>query len=143
MKQFEFQKALTAIFTVVDDVNRFVNVVEPWKLAKGKPQENEERLATVVYIGLESCRVVGLLLQAVMPVAMGQLLDRLGVGHENRTLESARWGYSPFGQKIQQGVLFPRFVPLATTEKGGKGPGTKGAKKASKAGRGMETVQKG
>jgi len=123
MKQLEFQKALTAVFAVVDEVNRFINLVEPWKLAKGKSLDNEARLAAVVYIGLESCRIVGLLLQPVMPVAMGQLLDRLGVAREARTLESARWGHSPFGQQIQQGILFPRLIaPIK-----GKGEKVQGA----------------
>jgi len=107
-EQHEFQKGLGAVFDVIGEVNKHVNAVQPWTLAKGKPLENEDRLNTTVYLVLESTRIFALLLQSAMPEAMKSLLDRLGVPSEQRSFSFAEWGKSPFGAKAAQGVLFPR-----------------------------------
>lgn len=109
MDQLEFQQGLGAVFEVVDEMNRLMNQVEPWKFAKGKPAENPERLEAIIYLGLETCRLAGLFLQPVMPVAMARLLDRLGVKEEDRGFKAAKWGNSPLGMGVQQAVLFPKL----------------------------------
>lgn len=84
---------------------------EPWSLAKtikefhnaDSPQnaptrkqleekkQMKEKMLRIVFQGVESLRIAGILLQPVMPTKMDQLLDMLGVKKENRTFEMAKF----------------------------------------------------
>ena len=76
---------LGAVFEVVAEANRYFASEEPWK-----SQDRSGAHATVLYVTVEVLRVVAILLQPVMPAAMGKLLDLLGVAPDERGLRRAR-----------------------------------------------------
>jgi len=70
------------------EANVYIDGEAPWSLKKTDP----ERMKVVLWVVLESVRRIAILLQPVMPGAMGKLLDQLGVLPEERMfkhLESA------------------------------------------------------
>ena len=60
--------ALEAIWHVLGETNRYFSAQEPWVLRKTDPA----RMATVLYVTLEVVRIVGILVQPVMPDVGGQ-----------------------------------------------------------------------
>ncbi|WP_078680286.1 methionine--tRNA ligase [Bartonella sp. AR 15-3] len=74
--------ALSAIFSVVADANRYFASEEPWSLRKNNP----ERFSTVLYITLEVLRRVGIMLLPFIPQSAAKLLDSLAVAEEDRLL---------------------------------------------------------
>ncbi|KAI7878345.1 hypothetical protein K492DRAFT_238624 [Lichtheimia hyalospora FSU 10163] len=104
----EFNKALSAVFDLLSEANKHFTDNEPWVLAKDSNQK--ERLDQVIYYAIESCRVAGTLLQPVMPIKMNELLSRIGVDEDKRTLKYANTqaiDARPLGPVSS--VLFPRL----------------------------------
>jgi len=103
-----FHEALRAIWQVVADANRYVDLVAPWALKKTDPARMQEVLAVLC----EVIRQVAVLIQPVMPESAAKMLDQLGVGPEQRLFDSiggkARLGH---GHEIDKPVpVFPRYV---------------------------------
>jgi methionyl-tRNA synthetase len=98
--------ALEAIWSVLGETNRYFSKQEPWVLRKTDP----ERMATVLYVTLEVVRIVGILVQPVMPDAAAKILDLLGQNGDAR-----QFGDLP--TRIVAGTplpapsgVFPRYV---------------------------------
>jgi len=105
---FEFQKGLTVILDVSQQINKYLNLTEPWTLTKGKLREDLNRLNNIIHTSLGGCRVVALLLQSTMPKSMATLLDMLGVDQQQRTSAFLGWKWNPINTKIKSAVLFPK-----------------------------------
>ncbi|MBY6414609.1 methionine--tRNA ligase [Rhodococcus sp. BP-252] len=76
-KEFDVQalhSALEAIWSVLGETNRYFSQQEPWVLRKTDPA----RMATVLYVTLEVLRIVGILVQPVMPGSAAKILEQLG-----------------------------------------------------------------
>ena len=63
-----FHRALTAIWEVIADANRYVDAQAPWALAKTDPVRRD----TVLWVLAETIRRVTLLVQPFMPGLGGQ-----------------------------------------------------------------------
>ncbi len=103
LDDLDFVTAADAIRAVVSRANRYVEETAPWKLAKG----DLERLTTVLYVLVETERLVGVALWPFMPATSEKVLDELGVaGQLSRT-----WGVTPVGSRVsaQPRPLFPRI----------------------------------
>ena len=87
MQDADIQNALVKIFEVLIKCNQYVTQQEPWVLAKKDP----ERLRTVLYMMIESMRIVALLLSPVMPEKGRLILDAMGVPPELRVGREV-WG---------------------------------------------------
>ncbi|WP_030014624.1 methionine--tRNA ligase [Curtobacterium sp. S6] len=105
-ENLDYHRALERIWRAIADVNRYFTAQEPWKLRKS----DIERMGTVLYVTLECLRVVGILVQPVMPESMGKLLDQLGQPEGDRRV------FSALGERISAGTslpkpqgIFPRF----------------------------------
>jgi methionyl-tRNA synthetase len=75
-------------------------------MARGLPEKSQEEqmrlkamIAQTIYIMAETLRNMGILLQPYIPGKARDLLDVLGVPHENRTFE-----YCGFGKDFDYGV---------------------------------------
>ena len=104
-----FQKALEAIWAVIGDANRYVDVQAPWALRK----TDQARMATVLYVLAETVRRLALLTQPFMPEASAKLLDQLAVAADRRLIahvtdEAAR--LVPETPLPRPEGVFPRFV---------------------------------
>ncbi|KAB7739709.1 methionine--tRNA ligase [Parvibaculum sedimenti] len=107
MERFEIHHYLASVFEVVSAANRYFASQEPWALKKTDPA----RMATVLYVTIETVRHAAILLQPVMPASMARLLDMLGVPEENRTFEAIEAHPLKAGVELPapEGV-FPRLV---------------------------------
>ncbi|KAH8166657.1 hypothetical protein CIB48_g1600 [Xylaria polymorpha] len=78
--------ALKAIMEVVFDTNKFFSDEAPWEKSKAGDTVAVDR---TVYLTAESLRIVGILLQPFIPEKSSEILDRLGVSPDRRTLSDA------------------------------------------------------
>lgn len=119
-------KAVQEIMQAVYDANAFLQQSEPWKLAtqlkeakdQGRPvDKGEADLDAIVFNCAETLRLVGIMLQAVIPEKSALLLDMLGVQKDRRSWEWCAVGKDgdygapmvPLG-KGARGVLFPSLT---------------------------------
>lgn len=123
MEELRFHRALVEIWELINQVNRYLDQSAPWVLARDP--EKRPRLDTVLYYSLECLKIVGILLDPVMPAASQELLDRLGfktAPAELRLEQHAVWGTLQPGALTRRGsALFPRIeqrpFPEAEPEK--------------------------
>jgi methionyl-tRNA synthetase len=108
--------AIGAIWTLVDELNNYITVQEPWVLAKDEATRN--RLATVLNTTVEGLRVLAVLLNPITPKATAKLWSAIGVSlgsiDEQHTADAGNWGQFTAGAAIGElEALFPR---IETTE---------------------------
>ncbi|MGL5447781.1 MAG: methionine--tRNA ligase [Rhabdaerophilum sp.] len=108
MADFQLHLALNAIWRVVAETNRYFASQAPWALKKTDPA----RMATVLYVTAEVLRVIGLLIQPVMPDAGEKLLDLLSV-----RADACSFAFADNAHPLQPGIelpepkgIFPRYV---------------------------------
>lgn len=108
MEDFALHVMLADLWAVIAEANRYFAANEPWRLTKTDPARRD----TVLYVTIEVLRQVAILIQPVMPGAMGKLLDLLGVATDARSF--ARLGA---GGRLESGTalpapsgIFPRYV---------------------------------
>ena len=77
-------QGLEAIWLMLGAANRYFSAQEPWVLRKSESEADQVRFRTVLYVTLEAVRVAALLVQPVMPVSAGRLLDLLGQPDDRR-----------------------------------------------------------
>jgi methionyl-tRNA synthetase len=100
--------AIGAVWTLVDELNNYITVQEPWVLAKD--EANRERLATVLYTTIEGLRSLAILLSPVMPKATAKLASSLGVAADSTIASAGVWGGIVAGTKLGElEALFPRI----------------------------------
>jgi len=68
--------AIAAIWTLVDELNNYITVQEPWVLAKN--EETRERLQTVLNVAAEGLKTLAVLMAPVTPKAAAKLWAALG-----------------------------------------------------------------
>ncbi|PKI82602.1 Msm1p [Malassezia vespertilionis] len=81
MTRYELAKAMQSAFHVIGLANEYVQRVAPWSA-----ETDVDAVRRAVYAATETLRVVGILLQPMMPTAMTSLLDTLCV--EERTWDA-------------------------------------------------------
>ena len=110
MERFALHEGAFAAFRLVDATNEFIAESAPWALARDPA--DAERLSQVLYDVAEALRIVGILLQPVMPTASVEILRRAGetrpVG-ELRLARDAAW-ISDLARTLVKGAnLWPRL----------------------------------
>jgi methionyl-tRNA synthetase len=106
--------AIAAIWTVVDELNGYITIQEPWVLAKN--DETRARLGTVLYTAAEGLRGLAVLLSPVIPEATAKLWAALGAVEALGELpaqlipDAGRWGQLAVGSTVGTlEALFPRI----------------------------------
>ena len=102
MKDFQIHLMLADIWAVVADANRYFASEEPWK-KKADPA----RMGTILYVTAEVVRQVAILAQPAMPVAMGRMLDALGVPAGARD-----FAHLGVGGRLKAGARLPAPTPV-------------------------------
>ncbi|XP_045028229.1 LOW QUALITY PROTEIN: Golgi apparatus protein 1 [Daphnia magna] len=107
-QKWNFYKGIDQVMALVRGANGFFQTMEPWKLKK---EGQLDQLNATMAVTLETARVVGTLLQPIVPSYSERLLDKLGVPQENRSWDFARlrWTTTETALGSQQAVLFPRI----------------------------------
>lgn len=77
MNAFQFANALTAIWKLVGECNKYIDVTQPWVL--GRPEGDKARLGTVLYTLAECVRRIAVMISFVMPRTPARIFEQLGV----------------------------------------------------------------
>jgi methionyl-tRNA synthetase len=127
MRAFAPHQALSEIWAVVGEANRYFAGQEPWKLSKSDPVRRD----AVLYTTIETLRVVGTMCQPFIPAAAAKLLDLLSVRVDERDYIYARPEHRLFaGADLPAPApIFPRYVEPEDAAAGDarKTGGSKGA----------------
>jgi methionyl-tRNA synthetase len=114
IQRLAIHESLSSIWTIVDELNGYITIQEPWVLAK--KDETRERLGTVLYTASEGLRALAVLLSPVIPDATAKLWAALGAGVTLGELTAqdittaGQWGQLPAGTTIGAlDALFPRI----------------------------------
>jgi len=110
MDKLQFSQALTEIWKVIGECNKYIDVTQPWVL--GKDPEKRDRLANVMRNLAECVRFTAVLIGPTMPYTPARIFAQLGV--EDPELQSwdslGAFGKIPAGTKVHKGeALFPRI----------------------------------
>lgn len=97
---------LETIWHVLAETNRYFSAQEPWVLRKTDPA----RMATVLYVTLEVVRIVGILVQPVMPDAGDKILSVLGQDSDSRRFTDLTTRIVPGTALPAPAPVFPRYV---------------------------------
>ncbi len=103
MKDFALHTMLADMWRVVADANRYFASEEPWTKRKNDPV----RFETVLAVTLEVLRVIGIMVQPVMPVASANLLDIVGSQPDARHFADA-----VATDAVAAGTLLPPPAPI-------------------------------
>ena len=109
MRELGFHKALMATWEVIGKLNKYIDSMAPWVLAKS----DIERLGTVMFHIIEPLKVVAALIWPFMPGSAERIQDQLGLSKKGRDfrLEDLRaWGKErPVKAMTRAPALFPRI----------------------------------
>lgn len=103
IQRFDFQKALTRIWSFIGATNKVVADSAPWSLAKAASRETDARaqLDACLHALARALALIGSCLAPLLPSTSERLLERLG-------LDTATVDVDPGGRRIANGaVLFP------------------------------------
>lgn len=109
-----FHRGLEAIWQVVSDANRYVDVQAPWTLKK----TDQARMATVLYVLAETVRHLALIVQPIMPDSSQRMLDQLALAPTARSFVNFGPDHAlvPGTALPAPSGVFPRWVaPEETT----------------------------
>jgi methionyl-tRNA synthetase len=116
IEKVAIHEAISAIWVLVDELNNYITVQEPWVLAKD--EVTRARLATVLNTTVEGLRVLAVLLNPITPKATEKLWAAIGgsLGDlgDQQTLDAGNW--SQFSAGAQIGELEALFPRIETTE---------------------------
>ena len=117
MTRYAFHKAAAAVWQFVSIMNKYIDMHEPWKLAK--EEDKRPLLAAVICNLLEGLRTVACLIYPVMPGTSEKMLAALGMTLPEKgffLLEQIMpWGQIQPGTTLSKPpILFPRIDMSAT-----------------------------
>jgi len=111
LEQLEFNRALEAIWQVVQIANQYVDKTAPWTLAKN--ESDADQLRTVLYHMAEALRCLSVATYAFMPTSAQTISHQLGLSIDfNSPILEHRieWGSLAPDTTIHKGTsLFPRI----------------------------------
>ena len=119
LEQLEFNRALEAIWQVVQIANQYVDKTAPWTLAKN--ESGADQLGTVLFHMAEVLRCLSFATYAFMPASAQTMSHQLGlsIDFDSPILgQRVEWGGLAPGTTIRKGTsLFPR---IESTPQGAK-----------------------
>ena len=109
MDALQFSVALSEIWKLIGDCNRYIDITQPWVLCKS--EETLPRLKTVMYYLAECIRAIAVHIYPTMPSTPEKIFAQLGVTDPAlKTWKSVqKFGGLKPGTKVEKGAaLFPR-----------------------------------
>src|SRR6202030_4310788 len=108
--QFQFSRALEAVWALIAAVDRYIVENEPWALGEKQDEDSRSRLATVLYTAAEALRIATALAHPVMPDATAKIWSQIGLGDIKKlALSELAWGQLRLGTKLGEiQPVFPR-----------------------------------
>ena len=133
MAKLQFSQALSEIWKVIGECNKYIDQTQPWVL--GKDPEKKDLLGNVLLTLAECVRFVAVLIGPFMPSTPERIFAQLGIEDEQlKTWDSLQcYGALPDGLRVRKGdALFPRIDVMKELE-ALSGDSGKEAKKEEKA----------
>jgi methionyl-tRNA synthetase len=96
-------EAVTSIWDVVSEANRYFAREQPWALKATDPA----RMGTILYVTAETVRRLAIPAQAFIPESAGRILDFLGVAKDARTISRIATGH-----QLAPGSALPAPEPV-------------------------------
>ncbi len=108
----KYHKGVGAIWQFISAMNKYIDVNEPWSLAKD--EKNIPILGTVLYNLIEGLRLVSCLIYPIMPSTSARMQKTLGIHPKDKSFfsldETMSWGQIKKGSIIEKPeILFPRI----------------------------------
>ncbi len=110
MDKLQFSQALTEIWKVIGECNKYIDQTQPWVL--GRDPEKKGLLGNVLLTLAECVRFVAVLIGPVMPNTPARIFEQLGLTDDTlKTWDSLDcFGRLPDGIRVCKGeALFPRI----------------------------------
>ncbi|WP_128895634.1 methionine--tRNA ligase [Longirhabdus pacifica] len=110
LETMQFSVGLTSIWKLVSSANKYIDLTEPWKLAK--QEESKEELASVMIHLVEALRSISIMLQPFLAETPKKMWEQLGLHDESVTSwESMQHlGNIAEGTKVAKAdPIFPRL----------------------------------
>ena len=115
METLALKEGAAAAFEIIDAVNEFITVSEPWTLAKQTDEETAQRkLSQVLFDAAEATRIAAVLLMPIMPRSCVEICQRFGFEispHDARLAVHAAWGAGSTLITKKGQPLWPRLEP--------------------------------
>lgn len=106
MSNQAIHKYAAAMVSMVWDVNKYIDVTEPWVLKKN----DFARMETVLYVLMEVLRVIAILYQPIIPSSANNILDQLTVPTDERSFAHIDTSPIKFGSVVSKPkAVFPRL----------------------------------
>ena len=109
MNELQFSLALSEIWKLIGDCNRYIDVNQPWVLCKS--EEGLPRLKNCMYYLAECIRAIAVHIYPTMPSTPARIFEQLGVTDPDlKTWESVQkfGGLKPGTKVVKGAALFPR-----------------------------------
>ncbi len=105
----KFNTALTSIWNLISNTNKYADKTEPWVLVKDESRRDE--LARVMYVMAETLRVVSVLIAPVLVDTPAKIHEQINIDKDLTTWESIKtFGLLNKDVKITKGdIVFPRL----------------------------------
>ncbi|WP_395462810.1 methionine--tRNA ligase [Wolbachia endosymbiont of Cantharis cryptica] len=84
LSKYEFNQIILLIINISSEANAYIDKSAPWTLSK----TDRERMNLVIYKLLEYIRIIGTLLQPIVPKSAEMILNQLQIPKEQRDLKS-------------------------------------------------------
>jgi methionyl-tRNA synthetase len=106
VEKCELHQALALVWAVSDAANLYIDQQAPWTLKK----TDQVRMSTVLGVLVEAIRILGIMIQPVMPDSAARMLDQLAIPADARDFAAIARGPIAAGTPLPapQGV-FPRI----------------------------------
>lgn len=111
MEKMQFSVVLSDVWSLVSRTNKYIDETQPWVLAKD--EQNQSKLASVMYHLAESLRHIAIMLQPFMTSTPKQIVEQLGLNatHLNwETIETFGNTIPANTKVVEKGIpIFPRL----------------------------------
>jgi len=118
-EDFQFHKALDAIWALLSATDKFIVERKPWVLQKAGDPESRAKLEATLYTAAEVLRIATVLLAPVIPDSARKIWEQLGMKTplEEVRIQDVGWGQLEAGQRIGAVyAVFPRLDVKKTVE---------------------------
>ena len=109
MTNWKINDALRAVWAYIRSLNKFIDVTEPWILAKDEAKA--PALQAVLYHICEGLRFVALMAEPVIPIGAEKIWNQLGLtGFADAGYADLTWGGIPDGTIVhKEAPIYPRI----------------------------------
>ncbi|MGL9726277.1 MAG: methionine--tRNA ligase [Wolbachia sp.] len=102
LSKYEFNHIIFLIINISSEANTYIDKSAPWILSK----TDREHMNLVIYKLLEYIRIIGILLQPIVPKSAEMILDQLQISKEQRDLKSL------CDACVNSGITLPKPMPV-------------------------------